>query len=110
MTRRRIGAGIGRVVGLVGAGGAFCVLLAFGAKGSPASVMTIVFAGAPIVNATLALTLHPPQGGVSSIRPQFFVGIGLAVIGAALVTLYKPAPAPPAAEQTVIQSGEQTHG
>ena len=98
------------IAGLVGAGGAFGVLLAFGAKGTPASVMTIVFAGAPIVNAILALTLHPPQGGVSSIRPQFFVGIGLAVIGAALVTLYKPAPVPPAAEQTVIQSGDQTHG
>ena len=97
------------IAGLVGAGGAFCVLLAFGAKGSPASVMTIVFAGAPIVNAVLALTLHPPQGGVSSIRPQFFVGIALAVIGAALVTLYKPKPGPPPAKQTVTLSGEQAH-
>lgn len=97
------------IAGLVGAGGAFGVLLAFGAKGSPASVMTIVFAGAPIVNAVLALTLHPPQGGVSSIRPQFFVGIGLAVIGAALVTLYKPKPVPPPVKQTVTLSGEQVH-
>jgi drug/metabolite transporter (DMT)-like permease len=97
------------IAGLVGAGGAFGVLLAFGAKGTPASVMTIVFAGAPIVNAILALTLHPPQGGVSSIRPQFFVGIGLAVIGAALVTLYKPKPVPAPAPQTVTLSGEQVH-
>ena len=97
------------IAGLVGAGGAFCVLLAFGAKGSPASVMTIVFAGAPIVNAILALTLHPPQGGVSSIRPQFFVGIGLAVIGAALVTLYKPKPVPPPVKPTITLSGEQAH-
>ncbi len=97
------------IAGLVGAGGAFCVLLAFGAKGSPASVMTIVFAGAPIVNAVLALTLHPPQGGVSSVRPQFFVGIALAVIGAALVTLYKPKPSPPPAKQTVTLSGAQVH-
>ena len=97
------------IAGLVGAGGAFCVLLAFGAKGSPASVMTIVFAGAPIVNAVRALTLHPPQGGVSSIRPQFFVGIGLAVLGAALVTLYKPKPVPAPAPQTVTLSGEQVH-
>src|SRR3954471_9712929 len=33
------------VAGIVGAIGAFCVLLAFGAKGSPAVVMSIVFAG-----------------------------------------------------------------
>ncbi len=97
------------IAGLVGAGGAFCVLLAFGAKGTPASVMTIVFAGAPIVNAVLALTLHPPQGGVSAIRPQFFVGIVLAVVGAALVTLYKPKPVAQPAKQTVTLSGEQAH-
>jgi drug/metabolite transporter (DMT)-like permease len=97
------------IAGLVGAGGAFCVLLAFGAKGTPASVMTIVFAGAPIINAVLALTLHPPQGGLSTIRPQFFAGIVLAVIGAALVTLYKPKPVPPPTQQTVTLSGEQAH-
>ncbi|UCD52574.1 MAG: hypothetical protein JSW27_08035 [Phycisphaerales bacterium] len=79
--------------GLVGAAGAFCVLLAFGAKGSPATVMTIVFAGAPIINAIIALSLHPPQGGLKSIPLPFFVGIVLAVTGAALVTLYKPKPA-----------------
>jgi len=79
--------------GLVGAAGAFCVLLAFGAKGSPATVMTIVFAGAPIINAVVALSLHPPQGGLKSIPWPFFAGILLAVTGAALVTLYKPKPA-----------------
>lgn len=103
------GIGWSLVAGLVGAGGAFGVLLAFGAKGTPASVMTIVFAGAPIVNAVLALTLHPPQGGISAVRPQFFVGIILAVVGAALVTLYKPKPGAPPATQTVILSGEQAH-
>ena len=80
------------IAGLVGAGGAFCVLLAFGAKGTPATVMTIVFAGAPIINAVVALLLHPPQGGFTSIRPAFFIGIVLAVVGAALVTLNKPKP------------------
>ena len=39
------------VAGIAGAVGAFCVLLAFGARGSPAAVMSIVFGGAPIVNA-----------------------------------------------------------
>ena len=79
--------------GLVGAAGAFCVLLAFGAKGSPATVMTIVFSCAPIINAIIALSLHPPQGGFKSIPWPFFAGIVLAITGAALVTLYKPKPA-----------------
>jgi hypothetical protein len=81
------------VAGLAGAAGAFCVLLAFAAKGSPATVMTIVFAGAPIVNATVALTLHPRAGGLRSIPLPFFLGILLAVTGAALVTTYRPKPA-----------------
>jgi drug/metabolite transporter (DMT)-like permease len=82
------------IAGSVGAAGAFCVLLAFGAKGSPAVVMTIVFAGAPLVNALYTTILHPPAGGWGSIRWQFYAGLVLAVIGAGLVTLYKPAPAP----------------
>jgi drug/metabolite transporter (DMT)-like permease len=82
------------IAGSVGAAGAFCVLLAFGAKGSPAVVMTIVFAGAPIVNALYTTILHPPAGGWGSIRWQFYVGMLLAVVGAGLVTLYKPAPGP----------------
>jgi drug/metabolite transporter (DMT)-like permease len=83
------------IAGSVGAAGAFCVLLAFGAKGTPAVVMTIVFAGAPIVNALYTTILHPPPGGWGSIRWQFYVGMLLAVVGAGLVTLYKPAPGPP---------------
>jgi len=82
------------IAGLVGAAGAFCVLLAFGAKGTPAAVMSIVFAGAPIVNAVVALTLHPPAGGFAALRWQFLAGIVLAALGGCLVTLYKPGPAP----------------
>jgi drug/metabolite transporter (DMT)-like permease len=81
--------------GIVGALGAFCVLLAFGAKGTPAVVMSIVFAGAPIVNALYSLWQHPPAGGLGAIKPQFFAGILLAALGGCLVTLYKPNPAPP---------------
>lgn len=83
------------VAGIVGAIGAFCVLLAFGAKGSPAVVMSIIFAGAPIVNAIVAMAMHPPAGGLGSLRWQFFAGMALAAIGGCLVTLYKPGPAPP---------------
>ncbi|HSK77381.1 MAG TPA: hypothetical protein VLQ45_13090 [Thermoanaerobaculia bacterium] len=82
------------IAGTVGAIGAFCVLLAFGAKGTPPVVMTIVFAGAPVVNALYAMILHPPAGGWGNVRWQFYVGLVLAVMGGGLVTLYKPGPAP----------------
>jgi len=84
--------------GVVGAVGALCVLLAFGAKGNPAVVMSIVFAGAPVVNAVVALLLHPPAGGWSKLPWQFVAGIFLAALGGLLVMRYRPgagpAPAP----------------
>jgi drug/metabolite transporter (DMT)-like permease len=80
------------LAGTVGAIGALGVLLAFGAKGTPAVVMSLVFAGAPIVNALVAIALHPPAGGWGSIKPQFYLGILLAAAGAALVSYYKPNP------------------
>jgi len=80
------------LAGAVGALGAFCVLLAFGAKGTPPVVMSIVFGGAPLVNALYSLVLHPPEGGWSSIRWPFYVGLLLAALGGCLVTLYKPGP------------------
>ncbi len=83
------------IAGVAGAIGAFGVLLAFGAKGSPAVVMSIVFAGAPVVNSLLAVALHPPAGGISSIRWPFFAGILLAALGGFLVTFYRPAPTAP---------------
>jgi hypothetical protein len=86
--------------GIVGAIGAFGVILAFGAKGQPAVVMSIIFAGAPVVNALVAMAMHPPAGGWGSLRWQFFAGIVLAAAGGMLVTLYKPAaPAPTSAHQ-----------
>ena len=89
------------IAGLVGAVGAFGVLLAFGAKGAPTVVMAIVFAGAPIVNAAVAMALHPPSG----VRWQFVVGILLAAVGGCLVTLYRPMPgAAPKVEQKQISS------
>ena len=94
------------IAGIVGAVGAFGVLLAFGAKGSPAVVMSIVFAGAPVVNALVALAVHPPAGGLGALRWQFLAGILLAAVGGCLVTLYKPGPAParPPQAAVVVQS------
>lgn len=92
------------IAGIVGAIGAFCVLLAFGAKGSPAVVMSIVFAGAPIVNAIVAVAMHPPAGGISAFRWPFFLGMVMAAAGGALVTLYRPQPPPKPAAAPVAQS------
>jgi drug/metabolite transporter (DMT)-like permease len=82
------GMGWSLLAGTAGAVGAFCVLLAFGAEGTPAAVMSIVFAGAPIVNAIVSMILHPPAHG--QVRWQFVAGILLAAAGGFLVTLYKP--------------------
>ena len=78
------------IAGTVGAIGAFGVVLAFGVGGRPAVVMSIVFAGAPIVNAIVATAMHPPAGGWSSFHWQFIFGILLAAAGGCLVTLYRP--------------------
>lgn len=78
--------------GIVGAIGALCVLLAFGAKGHPVTVMTIIFAGAPIINAFVAIALHPPANGWGAIRWEFVLGIILAAVGGTMVSYYKPAP------------------
>ena len=78
------------LAGCVGSLGAFGVLLAFGARGTPSVVMSIVFAGAPIVNAGVALALHPPAGGWGSLNWPFVLGIVLAAMGGCLVTFFRP--------------------
>jgi hypothetical protein len=80
------------LAGIVGAVGAFGVLLAFGAKGTPAVVMSIVFAGAPVLNAIYTMVQHPPAGGWQKLPWPFVLGIVLAATGGCLVSLYKPAP------------------
>ena len=101
------GMGWSLVAGIVGAIGAFGVLLAFGAKGTPAVVMSIVFAGAPVVNALYSLWLHPPAGGWGGVKPQFFLGILLAALGGCLVTFYKPG-GPPAKPASMTSAHVQT--
>jgi drug/metabolite transporter (DMT)-like permease len=90
------GVWISLFAGTLGAVGAFGILLAFGAKGTPQVVMSIVFAGAPIVNAIVATWMHPPKGGIAGVPWQFYAGIVMAAVGGCLVSLYKPAPAPKA--------------
>ena len=95
------GMSLSLIAGTVGAIGALGVLLAFGAKGNPAVVMTIVFAGAPVINAIVSLIVKPPAGGWGNIPVPFWIGMILAVTGGALVTKFKPAPTPPKATAPV---------
>lgn len=87
--------------GIMGAIGAFGTLLAFGAKGSPAVVMSIVFAGAPVINALVSLWLYRHEIDFGNVSPAFYLGLILAVVGGGMVTKFKPNPAPkkPAAVQ-----------
>ena len=79
------------IAGIAGAIGAFGVLLAFGAKGTPPVVMSLVFAGAPLINAVVGSILHPPKDGWGHVNPLFFAGILLAVAGGYMVARYNPA-------------------
>ena len=99
------------IAGIVGAIGAFGVLLAFGAKGQPAVVMSIVFAGAPVVNALYAIWQHPPAGGIGSINKGFYIGLILAALGGCLVTYFKPGPPPAKAKlaASASPSGLKSH-
>jgi hypothetical protein len=97
------------IAGVVGAVGAFGVLLAFGAAPNPKPayipvVMSIIFAGAPIVNAFTSIAKHPPAAGFSAIKWQFWVGLLLAALGGALVTKFKPDSAAPAPQAPVTQT------
>lgn len=97
------------IAGIVGAIGAFGVLLAFGAAPKPVTsyvpvIMSIIFAGAPIVNALVSLIKDPPEGGWGVITWQFWLGIALAAVGGCLVTLYKPAATPHAPARVPVQT------
>ena len=98
------------IAGILGAIGAFGVLLAFGAGGKPAVVMAIVFAGAPVLNAIVAISMHPPKGGVASIRWEFFLGIALAAVGGFLVTKFKPEDAPKPPTKPVAEAQQPAEG
>jgi uncharacterized membrane protein len=75
------------LAGVLGAVGALCVILALMNGGSPQTVPPLIFGGAPIVATLVAMALHRPER-TPDIR--FFIGIGLAACGAAMVLYYKP--------------------
>lgn len=87
------------IAGTLGAIGALGVLLAFSKMPSPAYVpviMSIIFAGAPIVNAIVSTT---KEGNWSFVRWPFVFGIALAALGGYLITKHAPKPpkSPPSA-------------
>lgn len=88
------------VAGVAGAIGAFTTLLALGAafKGRvanpPAVVMSIVFSGAPIVNALVSIWLDRLAGKHYALPVPFLAGIVMAAVGGFMVVKFKPA-APP---------------
>lgn len=98
------------IAGVAGAVGAFTLVLALGAaaqlyKGAAAAaVMPIVFAGAPIVNTLVAMSVHPPEGGWKALPLPFVLGCVLAATGAFMVAKFAPTntggakPVPPAAQ------------
>ena len=72
-------------------------------------LMSIVFAGAPVVNALYSLFLHPPAGGWQKLPWPFVLGLALAAAGGCLVSLYKPAPAPPG-KSAMVRSADPAPG
>jgi len=53
-------------------------------------VMSLVFAGAPIIAATYGLIIKPPKDGFSSLDWRFIAGLVFAAAGGCLVTLFRP--------------------
>lgn len=84
--------GWGVAAGTAGAVGALCVIFAVTAagKGGALYVAPLVFAGAPIINTIATITYFHPVKALPDWR--FFLGLGLAAVGAAMVMIYKPAP------------------
>lgn len=82
------------IAGVAGAVGAFTLILALGAAAkagaSTANVMSLVFAGAPVVNALVAMSIHPPEGGLKTVPMAFWLGIVLAASGGYLVSSTNP--------------------
>lgn len=76
--------------GIAGAVGALCIIFAVTAAGSPLVVAPLVFAGAPIVNTIATITYFHPVKKMPSWK--FFMGLILAMAGAAFVMVFKGGP------------------
>lgn len=86
--------GWGLTAGTFGAIGALCVIFAVTAagKGGAIYVAPLVFAGAPIINTIATILYFHPVKRLPDL--PFFLGLGLAAVGAAMVMIYKPVDSP----------------
>ncbi|MGE9269627.1 MAG: hypothetical protein ACQKBU_02390 [Verrucomicrobiales bacterium] len=106
------GMGLSLFAGILGAIGAFFVLVAMGSGANAGInpgivavlVMSTIFAGAPIVNALVGILMHPPKDGLSAIPIPFYLGILMAATGGFMATKFKPTPAPPTTKSPVVES------
>lgn len=96
------GVTVSTIAGVVGAAGALGVVFALKFGGRPLYVAPLVFAGAPIVNVLVAMVWDRPG---KAPEPMFYVGLVLAVVGAGLVLIYKPAESPKPVEVVVSAEG-----
>ncbi len=89
------------IAGVAGAIGALTVLFALSnnippgatpkqAASAASQVMSLVFAGAPVVAAIFGIIMNPPKDGLGALDWRFLVGMVLAASGGAMVTLFKP--------------------
>jgi hypothetical protein len=80
----------GLVSGIAGAVGALCVIFAAtnAGPGGAIYVAPLVFGGAPIINTLATIYYFHPVKTLPDWK--FFLGLGFAVVGAAMVMLFKP--------------------
>ena len=83
------------IAGTLGAVGALTALLALSnhpikSPLAASQVMSLIFAGAPIVAALYGLYSKYQDGTLKELNPVFIVGLVLGATGGALVTLFKP--------------------
>ncbi len=75
------------VAGILGAIGAIGIVFAMKYQGNPIYVAPLVFAGAPIINTIVSMMWAKPT---EPIKIQFYLGLLMAGIGAAIVLRYRP--------------------
>jgi hypothetical protein len=92
----------GLASGIAGAVGALFVIFAVTNAGAGGAIYVapLVFAGAPIINTFATIYYFHPVKALPDWR--FLTGIGLAVVGAAMVMLFKPTEEAHAAAPTAI--------
>ena len=82
----------GILAGVAGAAGALCVIFAAKEAGAmaPLIVAPLVFAGAPIINTIVSVTIFAHGKKFESLSPTFYIGLLVSIAGMLLVMINKP--------------------